>query len=390
MAIVALGHHAAWQHRGDLSQCRDLLGIEGHQRRRPAIAGQDRGGTADEPVVAVEPALQLDNERGATSHQVAQFRERHHAIGRGLEADALEVGEGPLVEPTGAFGQPAERIVVMHHGLAIGGDPEIAFDPVSPCDRCCERRRRILDHAISGVMQTSVRHGMRDQPVQCGHRQCLGQATSNTPSTSTAASAGSAATPTVVRAWRPLSPRTATNRSDAPFITFGPSRKAGSELMNPPRPDHLLDIVELAERRLDLGQQVDRTGARRLLAILDRYASTELALGNQFAVGIEANLARYEQQRADPNEGDVVCDRTCGRRERDSEVDKLFLSRSGHAASPFDALRSVSIYRGCLCRSDAFMQAAGCLVTSVSAQVAGGVLPLYVALQAGDAEAKKR
>src|SRR5204862_507648 len=52
--------------------------------------------------------------------------------------------------------------------------------------------------------------------------------TSNIPSTSTAASAGRAATPTVVRAWRPLSPKAATIRSDAPFSTFGPSRKSGA------------------------------------------------------------------------------------------------------------------------------------------------------------------
>ena len=37
-----------------------------------------------------------------------------------------------------------------------------------------------------------------------------------------------------LRAWRPLSPNTSTIRSDAPFITFGPSVKPTAELMKPP------------------------------------------------------------------------------------------------------------------------------------------------------------
>src|SRR5262249_60418731 len=36
-------------------------------------------------------------------------------------------------------------------------------------------------------------------------------------------------------AGRHLPPNTATIRSDAPFMTFGPSRNAGVELMKPPR-----------------------------------------------------------------------------------------------------------------------------------------------------------
>ena len=34
-----------------------------------------------------------------------------------------------------AFGQPAERVVVMHHGLAVGADLQIAFDAVAAGDR---------------------------------------------------------------------------------------------------------------------------------------------------------------------------------------------------------------------------------------------------------------
>jgi hypothetical protein len=55
--------------------------------------------------------------------------------------------------------------------------------------------------------------------------------------------------------------------------------------------DHPHHLVEIAERGLELREQVDRAGLCRLLAILNRYLSTELTLGDEFAVGAEAQLA---------------------------------------------------------------------------------------------------
>src|ERR1700735_5329252 len=95
------------------------------------------------------------------------------------------------------------------------------------------------------------------------------QDTSNRPSTSTAASAGNAATPTVERACLPLSPKTATMRSEAPFITFGPSVKPAPRSDEPPKPYHPFHLVEIAERGPDLRQQIDRADARCLLAVFD-------------------------------------------------------------------------------------------------------------------------
>src|ERR1700687_239887 len=120
---------------------------------------------------------------------------------------------------------------MMHHGLAIGADLEIGLDAVAAGDGCGECRRGILDHARGGIVQAAMGNGSRGAAVEAWHEP---HATSNKPSTSMAASAGRAETPTVVRAWRPLSPNTSTIRSDAPFITFGPSVKPGAELMKPP------------------------------------------------------------------------------------------------------------------------------------------------------------
>src|SRR5262249_56276223 len=90
------------------------------------------------------------------------------------------------------------------------------------------------------------------------------------------------------------------------------------------------DLVELAEGRLDLRQQVDRAGACRFLAVVERYAAAELALDDELAAGVETDLAGYEQQLADSDAGDVVRDRTCRRGENDPEFRELFLDGSGH------------------------------------------------------------
>ena len=39
------------------------------------------------------------------------------------------------IEPAVAFGQAAERIVMIHHGLAVGGDLYIDLDAVVGSDR---------------------------------------------------------------------------------------------------------------------------------------------------------------------------------------------------------------------------------------------------------------
>ena len=65
--------------------------------------------------------------------------------------------------------------------------------------------------SIPSVRDRIVQAAVGDRP--CGEPGGGAHRTSNRPSTSTAASSGSSATPTVDRAWRPRSPSTATIRS---------------------------------------------------------------------------------------------------------------------------------------------------------------------------------
>src|SRR5262249_17440866 len=71
---------------------------------------------------------------------------------------------------------------------------------------------------------------------------------------------------------------------------LGTVEKAGIGIDEAAQADHLLDLVEIAERPLDLGQHVDRPGAPRFLAVLEGYAIAELTLGDELAARIEADL----------------------------------------------------------------------------------------------------
>src|ERR1700674_2553407 len=67
--------------------------------------------------------------------------------------------------------------------------------------------------------------------------------------------------------------------------------ETGDRIDEGAEPHHPRHLVEIAERGLDLGDQADGAGARRLLAVLDRDAGAELSLGDELAVTVEANLA---------------------------------------------------------------------------------------------------
>ena len=94
------------------------------------------------------------------------------------------------------------------------------------------------------------------------------------------------------------------------------------------------DLVEIAKRGLELGQQINRAGARRLLSILDGDAASELAFCNKLAIGIEANLSGDDQQISGPHKADIIGYRRRRRGQGDSEIVKFLFHISGHLALP--------------------------------------------------------
>src|SRR5258708_7253870 len=93
---------------------------------------------------------------------------------------------------------------------------------------------------------------------------------------------------------------------------------------------HAGDLVEIAESGLELRQDVDRAGARRLLAVFDGHRAPKLALGYKLALGVEAELARNHHEIAGANERHVIGDWRSRLRQFDAQVRKLLFDGSGH------------------------------------------------------------
>ena len=274
--------------------------------------------------VVVEPALDLDDERRSPG----EADEKAASVGipsRGAaEGGPGEVGGLALAHEPGRGGEPVEREVVEHDGLAVGRVLHVAFDRESGRDRGVGGGERVLDQAGPRVMQPAMGDRARDEPVRRAHR------TSNIASTSTAASSGSSATPIVERACRPRSPSTATIRSEAPFITCAKPAKLGSALMKPPSRTQRDDAFEVAHRGAHLGQHVDGAEPRRRLARLERHLAPELALMGigDLAVRAEADLARDDDEVSGANERQVVRDRGRRGRQRDAEFLQTSIRRA--------------------------------------------------------------
>ena len=99
-------------------------------------------------------------------------------------------------------------------------------------------------------------------------------------------------------------------------------------------PDHAHHLVEIAERRLDLRQQVDAATLGRVIALFDGDAGAQLALGDQLAFAIGANLAGHEQQIAGADEADIIGHGGARLRQRDALCRQLLFDRTRHVSVP--------------------------------------------------------
>ena len=165
MRAVFRADNAARQARGLLPQQRELRRIERHRSRRAAIAGEHGRDPERQALIAVEPALHFQEQRHAPGNEVAKLAERHHALRAAAKSDVLERRYGHLVEPVGAFGQPAELGVMVDHGLAIGADLQVGLDAVIGYQRRAHGAGGVFDHTVGGVVQSAMSERPRGQPV---------------------------------------------------------------------------------------------------------------------------------------------------------------------------------------------------------------------------------
>ncbi len=150
------------------------------------------------------------------------------------------------------------------------------------------------------------------------------------PSTSTAASSGSTETPIVDARVAALVGECRHHHVGGAVHDLGAVEKGRHRTDEAAQPHDTADLVEIAERRLDLRQHIDGAGARGLLAVLDRDIGAELALGDELALGVEAELSGYDEQVAGPHKADIVGQRGGGRRQHNSEIGQLLLDDTCH------------------------------------------------------------
>ena len=158
------------------------------------------------------------------------------------------------------------------------------------------------------------------------------QASSNIPSTSTAASPGREGTPMVVRACRPASPKISTARSEAPFITTACWVNSAGAAMKPPSRTIRTTLSRSPAAAFELRHQVDEAEPRRRHALGQRHAGAELAGIGDLAV-LQRDLAGDHHQLPGDVVGDVVRNRRRRRRQGDAQFLQPRLDPARHAAS---------------------------------------------------------
>src|ERR1700761_7219392 len=95
-------------------------------------------------------------------------------------------------------------------------------------------------------------------------------------------------------------------------------------------------LVEIAERGLELRQQIDGAAARSRVALLNGNAGAELALGDQLALGVDANLTGNDQEIASAHKPDVIGYRAWRRMQDNAKCPQFCFARTRHVASSSD------------------------------------------------------
>src|ERR1700730_1144124 len=209
--------------------------IEAFEAYWPRIGGHGSHPPIGKAHVAVVTAFDLDDDRSTAADAKEKIRQRNDPLIAVLIGQPAELIGAERIDAAFRPHQTVEGKIVEHHSLAIFCALNIALDRVVLGDRGGGGGGSIFDQSALFGMKTPVRDRPRRQPVRriyCPSGQA--PAISNKASISMALSSGNSATPTVDLAWRPLSSKTSTMKSEAPLITAARLAKPGAALMKPP------------------------------------------------------------------------------------------------------------------------------------------------------------
>jgi hypothetical protein len=145
MRAVLGCNYPARKVRGFLPHRADLPRIEGHRRRRPGICSEDLCYSVAKPHVFVETAFHFDQHCYSAGDEIAQIRKTYDVFGAVAESYALKFGRTQLIEPSFAFGEATEHLIVIDHRLTVGADLHIDFESIAGGNRRTRRACGILD-----------------------------------------------------------------------------------------------------------------------------------------------------------------------------------------------------------------------------------------------------
>src|SRR5579863_2051073 len=206
--------------------------VEALERERAVVSASERGGPVGDAPVAVEPALDLADDRRPAGDRVEKRGEGRRRLARAHDPDSRDLGRAEARERARGVGQTIEGFVMENNRFAVGAELDVAFDGEAAVNRRLRRPERILDDAPRVVVQAAMSDRPLDEPGGSVDRRQ--SAISNTASIAASALSGRCDAPLVMRAWRPLSPNSSAIRLEAPFIACGRASKLDSTLKNPP------------------------------------------------------------------------------------------------------------------------------------------------------------
>src|SRR3984893_2972073 len=209
--------------------------IEAFEAYWPRIGGHGSHPPIGKAHVAVVTAFDLDDDRSAFADANEIIRQRNDPLIAVLIGQLAEFIGAERIDAAFRPHQTVEGKIVEHHGFAIFCALNIALDRVVLGDCRGGGGGSIFDQSGLFGMKSPVRDRPRRQPVRriyCPPRQL--PAISNRASISPPLSSGNPATPAVDLACRPLSPKTSTMKSEAPFITPAKLAKPGAMLIKTP------------------------------------------------------------------------------------------------------------------------------------------------------------
>ena len=222
--------------------------VEALEGERAVISRGEGGGAVGDSPVAVEPALELADDRRPAGDGVEKCGEGRRRLVRSLDPNFGDLGRAQGGKRARRVGQAVQRFVMKNNRFAVGAQLDVAFDREAAGDRRLGRPKRIFDHALGFVMQAAMGDRTLDEPgrgVDWPHTLI-----SKTASTSASALSGRWATPIVVRAWRPLLSKQFNDEVGRAVHRLTKGVKARLDVEEPAQPHDLLHLVEIAERRL--------------------------------------------------------------------------------------------------------------------------------------------